>query len=271
MAVERHPLNVLKVISGEDPFLSIAQARLPMPPTRSEAESGGFRYEQQRLAIKRALVYRTSLAKANRYRISAENNRSTAAMARHLGAPAVFCEYLEHLASGELSYREERVAEQALRHVAQNVYGVDILRIRQVSESLELPGAAHTAAMLAMPVSGMYDAITVAPPADSQVLPDIQTMTTVQRQLHGILASVHDKASAQAAAEKLADMIPLWSTTFPSRVHGPELSQKLTPAEKMSAQLLNYTIHPIVKLRKELDDKEWYGCELLMIMDEQFR
>lgn len=269
--MERHPLNVLQVISGEEPFLSIAQARLPLPPTRSEAESGGFRYDQQRLAIKRALVYRTSLAKANRNRISPENNRSTAAMARHLGAPAVFCEYLEHLASGELSRRDERVAEQALRHVAQNIYGVDILRIRQVSESLKLPGAAHTAAMLSMPVSSMYDAVTVAPPAAEQVLPDIQTMTTVQRQLHAILATVHDKASADAAAGKLADLLPIWSTTFPSRVHGPELSRKLTPAEKMSAQLLTHTIHPVVTLRKELDRKEWYGSEMLMIMDEQFR
>lgn len=269
--LERYPLNAWEVLRGGEPALSIALARLPLPPTRAEAEAGGVRYQQERVAIKRAWVYRTSLAKAERNRISAENNRSTAALARHLGAPAVFCEYLEHLASGDLSRREERAAEQALRHVAQDIYGVDVLRIRQVSETLKLAPAAHALAMLEMPVASMYDTADVPAPARELVLSDIQTITTVLRQTREILALVHDRNSADAAAKKLATLLPLWSTTLPTRAHAAALAEQLSPAERLSVNLLNHTTGSLMKKRKELDKNGWYGSELLLIMDEQLR
>ena len=77
--------NELAALFGEDPQATILQCGLPQVPTREEARRVGYRYELERAAMKRALLFRTVLAKSNRGRIFAETNAATAEMARQWG------------------------------------------------------------------------------------------------------------------------------------------------------------------------------------------
>lgn len=264
--------NELAAIMGTEPCYAIALAGLPPPPTRAEAQkAAGFRYGMQRLAMKRVLLYRASVAKGDRHRITQENNRATAAMARHLGAPDTFCVYLERLASGELSRREEYAAEQALRMLVQDAYGIDMLQIRLITEQVSAPPAQHVLFMLQLPISSMFDVVLPQPPDKNQVLSDIQTMTTVLRMANEALRQVADAASATEAAARLADLLPLWNTTLQVRAHYSNGEKTFTPAETMAVQLLNHTTAQLMQTRRHLAEKDWFGSQRLRLLDTLLR
>ena len=271
MAWEAPAQNELAALFGEDPQATILQCGLPQVPTREEARRVGYRYELERAAMKRALLFRTVLAKSNRGRIFAETNAATAEMARQWGAPAAFCRQLELLASGELSRRQEYAAERALRLLVAETYGVDTLQMRLLAENLNLPQLELMNYMMQLPVGGMFDLVPGQPTPLPQVLGDIMTMTTVLRQANDILRTVRDARSADAAAARLQDLLPLWSTTQQTRYHRAAISAGMDTASQWAAQLLENTTAALIQTRRSLHDKDWYGSTRLEAIDELLR
>ena len=270
-AWEEPTQNELAALFGEEPQATILQSNLPQVPTREEAQRKGYRYELERNAMKRALLARTSMAKAARGRILPENNRATAQMARRGGAPEVFCSLLENLASGNLSRRQEYAVEQALRLLLEETYGIDVLQMRLLSESLNLPAREHLAFLLQFPTGGMFDMVPTQPPAQDQVLVDILEMTRVLRQENEILKQVRDLRSADAAALQLQKLLPQWGTTAPTRYHRASIAPQLSTTAGWAAQILDSTTEQLVRTRRELHAKGWYGSARLEAMDELFR
>jgi uncharacterized protein with von Willebrand factor type A (vWA) domain len=199
--------NALAALFGEVPQTTILQSNLPQVPPREEAQRAGYRYELERNAMKRALLVRTSMAKAARGRILPATNSATAHLARREGAPEAFCSLLEKLARGNLSRRQEYAAEQALRQLLEETYAIDTLQMRLLSETLELPAREHLVYMLQFPTGGMFDMVSAQPPNQDQVLADIMEMTRVLRQENEILKQVHDLRSADAAALQLQKLL----------------------------------------------------------------
>lgn len=264
--------NALAAVKGSDLQLSLLNAGLPLPPTRSEARSAaGYRYGLERQAIKRCLVYRTSLAKSARNRYSPELNRATAELARHTGAPALFAQYLELMAGRGLSRRQEYELNRALRYLVQETYGVDMLQIRLVSESLDLTSGEHTLYMLQLPVAGVFELSPQGLPARSQLLPDIRTLTTVMRRCGEILRKVHDRASADAAAARLQELLPLWGSAQHTRLHAGKMLDSFSAAEKLAVQLLDTTAMGLLEERRRLHEQNWYGSTRLRTIDELLR
>ena len=263
--------NELAALFGEEPQATILQSNLPQVPTREEAQRKGYCYELERNAMKRALLVRTSTAKAARGRILPENNRATARLARSMGAPEVFCSLLEKLARGNLSRRQEYAAEQALRQLLEETYAIDTLQMRLFSESLDLPEREHLIHVLQFPTGGVFDMVSTQPPAQDQVLADIMEMTRVLRQENEILKQVRDLRSADAAALQLQKLLPQWGTTAQTRYHRATVGQRLSTAAGWAAQMLDSTTEQLIRTRRELHEKGWYGSTRLEAVDELFR
>ncbi len=257
---------------GREPFEEIAKAGIPLPLSRAEAMSASpLRYGQERVAIKYALACRVSAAKAARNRISPELNKTTAELARHRGAPALFCKYLELMAGQSLSRRQEYELRQAFDYLVRETYGVDTLQMRVFSEGLSLPAKQHLAYMLSLPVAFMFDLAPAEPPARESLLAEVRTMTTVLRQCNEILSKVTDGATADAAAEQLKSLLPLWNTTLHIRAHARSISAQFQPHENLALQLLDSTSAALIETRRRLHGKQWYGSTRLSVMDELFR
>ena len=262
----------LAAVLGDEVRAAVLEAGLPLPPTREEAQAAaGWRYGLERDAIKRAMVYRTSRIKAERNRITPENNKVTASLARHCGAPELFCQYLKWQVDDTLSRRQQYALNQALQNLLQETYGIDALQIRLVSESLNLAPSDHLLYMLQMPVGGMYDMVSLSPLPAGQLLADIQMMTDVLRRANEVLLTVRDRASAEAAALALQQLLPLWNTTQQARMLMQQGKTSPTPAEKLALKLLDTSTVRIVKTRKELQAARWYESTCLQTVDELLR
>lgn len=264
--------NEMAALLGEEPQATVLESGLPLPPAGSEVRQGrGFRFDLERRAMKQVLVYRTSLARAERGRITPENNKACAAMAQRLAAPAIFSEYLRLLGSDTLSRRQQYAVNQALRYLLQEVYGIDTLQMRLISESLQLPAPQHMLFMLQLPAGGMFDMVSTQLPPRERVLPDIQLMTTVLRQADEILRTVYNAATADAAARRLQSLLPLWDTTQQTRYHAAALSEQLTPAERLAIQMLDAATSRLIQTRRALHEQKWYGSTTLQTVDELLR
>ncbi|MBR5888582.1 MAG: hypothetical protein IKY92_00860 [Akkermansia sp.] len=262
----------LAAVQGAEPFATVLEAGVPLPPSRSDARcSAGWRYALERSALKLAMVYRTSRAKAERNRITPENNRITAKLARTCGTPELFCHYLEMLAEDTLSPRRNYALNQALNYLLQETYGIDTLQIRLVSETLQLAPADHMLYLLKMPVYGMYDRVPQGALPPGRLLDDVQIMTDVLRRADQELRKVHDRASAEAAALALQPLLPLWNTTRQSRHHLQQGQMKFSPAENMALHLLNSTMSRLVETRLALHAIQWHGSTCLQTIDELLR
>lgn len=272
MAWEAPSQHELAALLGGEPQATILQCGLPQVPTLDEARrASGWRYETERVAMKRALVFRTALTKANRGRVFAETNAATAKMARQWGAPEAFCRQLELLAIGELSRRQEYAAERALRLLVAETYAIDTLQMRLLAENLPLPSRELMAYMLQLPVGGMFDLVPGQPTPSPRVLADIVTMTTVLRQANDILRTVNDGRSADAAAARLQELLPLWATTQQTRYHRAAISAGMDAASQWAAQLLETTTEALLQTRRSLHEKDWYGSTRLEAIDELLR
>ncbi|MBR5331163.1 MAG: hypothetical protein IKV13_06695 [Akkermansia sp.] len=272
VAWEMASRSELAAVLGDEVRAAVLEAGLPLPPTREEAQAAaGWRYGLERDAIKRAMVYRTSRIKAERNRITPENNKVTASLARHCGAPELFCQYLKWQVDDTLSRRQQYALNQALQNLLQETYGIDALQIRLVSESLNLAPSDHLLYMLQMPVGGMYDMVSLSPLPSGQLLADIQMMTDVLRRANEVLLTVRDRASAEAAALALQQLLPLWNTTQQARMLMQQGKISPTPAEKLALKLLDTSTVRIVKTRKELQAARWYESTCLQTVDELLR
>jgi hypothetical protein len=257
---------------GQEPFAGIQDAGIPLPPSREEAMAAApLHYGLQREAIKYALVCRTAAAKAARNRISPELNRAVAGLARRRGAPELFCRYLELMSGQELGRRQQYELRQAFNYLVLQTYGVDMLQIRIFSEGLQLPEKTHLAFMLSLPLAFMFDPEPPEEPARETLLGDIRTMTQVLRRCHEILGGVHDRASADAAAEQLKELLPLWSTTLRTRAHSRTMAVQFLPHENLALQLLDSTTSALVATRRRLHEKQWFNSARLVSVDELFR
>lgn len=264
--------NVLNAVLGQEPQATILQCVQPLPPTREEARSSGIRYQLERAALKRALVYRTSQAKADRGRITAENNRATALLARHLGAPDSFVRYLELLADGNLSRRQEYAVEQALRLLLQETYTIDTLQIRLVSESLQLPAREHTLCMLQLPVGAMFDMVPGRHTPRERLLSDITAMSSTLGEVERVLSLVRDAASAESAVSRLQALIPIWETTAQTRLQGTTQEAELSSYEKWAVEvLLTPATRRVLEQRRRLHQAGWFGSSRLQTVDELLR
>lgn len=264
----------MAALRGEEPYATALGEGVPLPPTPEAARAAaGERYGLERMALKRAMVFRTSRAKAERNRISAANNLATAALARQLGAPEIFARYLELLASDTITRRQVYAVQQALNSLLRDCYNIDTLQIRFMSESLVLPAEQHTSCMLQMPLGGLYDYMPEVDPdaARALLLQDMQLITHVLRQVHTELLKVHDHATAESAAAALQQYVLLWNTTAPGRLLLRAGQIILTPAEKLALQLLESTASSLYKTRCALFEAEWYDSARLRCMDELFR
>ncbi len=265
--------NEMAALRGVEPYATALENGVPLPPTRDDARAAaGYRYEWERLALKRALVFQTSRAKSDRNRITADNYRATAAMARCFGAPELFVRYQEMLASDTISRRTEYAVRQALQSLVRDTYGIDILYIRYISEALDLPPAQHTLYMLQMPLHALYNMV----PADlsasrAQLLADMQTMTQVLRMANETLLKVTDRNTADAAALELQKLLPLWSTTTTAQVFLRSGEVTLTPAENLALQLLETTTSAVYSTRHRLAENKWFGSSRLRVVDETLR
>lgn len=260
--------NELAALYGQEPMLSIASAGIPLPPTRDEVP--GLQHGRQAFAIKQALTYQISLAKAERRRVSLDNYRATSLFARKAGAPRLFSCYQDLLAGNELSPREDYQVNRALNLLIIGGYGVDALQLRLLSESLELPATEHTRYLLQLPKAALAEQIAAGRPSAEDRISDFQMMSQVLQHVNAELGKVTNQATADAAAANLLAHLPLWNTALRTRVLIGE-NYDMTPAEKQSIDEMFAMAELIGRTRAALAEKEWYQSPRLRFVDSLFR
>ena len=117
----------------------------------------------------------------------------------------------------------------------------------------------------------IFSAVSLSPLPAGQLLADIQMMTDVLRRANEVLLTVRDRASAEAAALALQQLLPLWNTTQQARMLMQQGKISPTPAEKLALKLLDTSTVRIVKTRKELQAARWYESTCLQTVDELLR
>lgn len=260
----------LAAVQGEHPFASALEAGLPLPPTRAEAlQAGAVQYERERLVIKQVMLLRTSRAKADRRRITPENNRLMAALAQQVGAPDTFCRYLALLSDDTLSRRQQYVVNQLLQHLLLQVYGIDELQMRLLSEAVELPADEHARYLLQLPLHGMFDLVPVKPLAAEANLADLQLMTRLLHEADAELCKARDGATADAAALALQQLLPLWNTTQQTRSMLQEGKLPQLPAISISLRQLDTATTRLMTTLRSLVEARWHGSRRLQAITGQ--
>lgn len=262
----------MAAIRGEEPMATALAQGVPLPPVREEMpDKTGFRFAKEQLALKRAVIYSTVRAKGERYRVSRDNYRATAELARNHGAPDIYCQYLELLAEGSLTRRQEHAVSRSVRYLLQTLYGIDVLQVRLVSEMCRLPVKELLTFMQQMPVQSMYDLVPVEPPPRERLVADLLAMSGLVGKSSTILSGVHDRKTADAAALELQKLLPFWNTTLHTRTYMQEVSLEYTPAETVALRFLNVGINQRSKVRQTLAEKDWYGSTRLQTIDSLLR
>lgn len=260
--------NELAAVYGQEPMLSIASAGIPLPPTRAEVPV--CQYGRQAFAIKQALSYQISLAKAERRRVSPDNYRATGLFARKAGAPLLFSYYQDLLARNELSPREDYLVNQALNLLIVGAYRVEPLQFRLLSEALELPATEHTRYLLQLPKAALGELLPAQRPSSEERTSDYQMMSQVLQQVNARLEDVVDRATADSAAAGLLEMLPLWNTTQRTRTLIGKTNDT-SPAEQQCINEMFATVGIVARTRAALAEKEWYQSPYLKFADAFFR
>lgn len=263
--------NQLRAILGVPPYVGALEAGVPLPPHHSMLPSpDSALFSRQAIAFKRVMLLQTVKAAAERGRVSMATYAACAAAAEKWQLPEPVQQLFHMLADTSASPRKRYEAEKVLR-LWLRAYRVDATQMRVLVELVPQPAPQMLALAELLPLPFVFNMASSQVPAQDEMEADVRTMAEVMEQMSSVLASVHDKGGADAAANELLPLLQLWSTTLDTRYalqHAPV--QQLPPANE-TARLLMHNAHS--RLLPELcrmQEARWFGSVWLQTLHMLF-
>lgn len=251
-------------LAEEAPYAELMEAGIPLPPTREDvARLSAVEFLHRQTAIKHVLLTLNARAFAEFKRISDANWLASARLADELGAPPRFAAYLRLLAADTLSSRRRYLVQTALEKLL-SAYLVDELQMRYFVEFSALSDEVLESLLTWLPLPAVFNLVPVVQD-ESVVAADYRLLSSVYAQLLAAYQSVHDKASADAAADAALQPLVLHESTAYTRLFAPqELKERLAP---LYGHVLAAPALALQAERKRLREHDYFGSLRLRLLD----
>lgn len=175
----------------------------------------------QTSALKTVMLGQTLRLVREQHRLTPENLRDSADAARMAGAPLFWQQAMRALASGSLSPRERRELENRIQDFYRQ-FGVDALALRLFVETSGLSADEINDLLPRLPMEPLFN----LPPQERATAADLAAQAGALKEVFSALMtrleSVHDKDSADAAADALIPFLSLFDRTQQLRLSGPK-------------------------------------------------
>lgn len=216
---------------GEEPYVSIAEAGLPLPPTPEQIRALPFHvFRHQQNAVKETLLMRWALIREARYRADGKVDAQSAGHARMTEAPELLAEIYQSCADGNLTRAQEHEIASVLELLL-NGYRTDELAVRLLVHEAELTPEDVSSLAAFLPLDDAFNLLPLRPPTHAEMLSDLRCMRREYARLAEIYAAVQDKESADAAAVAALPVVRCLLTTARTAYCLRQPEHNLSPAQ----------------------------------------
>ncbi len=264
-AAASEPLSAWgQAMLGVPPYADILAVPCPLPPTLQDVQQlSPQEFVRRQNALKRVLLARGVRSLAERKRMTDANMLASADMADKLGAPPQLALYLRLLASDTIGNRQRYMVQSALDSLLR-AYLVDELAIRYFIEFSSLTEKELGEVLPWLPIESCFNMTPVVRDVN-RMASDYILLRDIYVRVQSQYASVHDRESADAAAELACEMLVLHDTTTYTRLFAPDEMK-----QQMSLQISDLLVKPVLALQQErarLREHDYFGSLRLRLLD----
>lgn len=193
---------------------------VPVPPTGDQVAALAPELRTaQASALKTVLLGQMLRLLREEHRLTPENLLQSADAARVAGTPLFWQQAMQALASGMLSPRERRELEKSLEKFY-GLYGVDVLALRLFVETSQLSVDEIAEILPFLPMEPLFNLPARKAATAAELADQAGALKEVFSALLSTLESVHDKDSADAAADALVPFLAVYDRTQNLRLAG---------------------------------------------------
>lgn len=237
---------------GQEPYLSLEEAGLPLPPTMEQMRAmPAMVFAQQQSAIKETLLLRWALIRQAGHRSNADVETASAGIAREAEAPEILATIFQRFADGNLSRPQEHAWNNLLELVL-HAYHTDELAVRLLVTEADVTPEEAVALAAFLPLADAFNMVPLRPPTAAEILADFQLMQRDYGELAAIYASVQDKESAEAAALAARPVVQRLLTTSRTLFLLKDPQTQLTPEQADAMKAANESYARLCAERERL-------------------
>ncbi len=256
----------LLALWGVEPYAEIQAAGLPLPPSPAEVAAlpAAERLRHQ-AALKQVLLRRMARALGEHSRVTRENHAEAAALAKKLGAPGVFEALLRSQTAG-LPLRDRYLAEQA-ESCLLAAYGVDARELRFFVEGCGLSAQQLKELASWLPLPTLFNLLPpqqVGLVSTAQRHQDYLAEVWVRRDLAAIAKEIHDRKSADTAADAMLPALLRHVSALPGLLSGPPPPASVLTLYGLHARA---AYEQWVLERTRLVEQKFFGSPRLQALD----
>lgn len=231
-AADMLPLTAEQCVAvGQEPYISIAEAGLPLPPTPEQMRAmPAAEFLRQQRALKETLVMRWAFIREAKFRADRQVEAKSAGHARMTEAPALLTDIYQRFADGNLS-RSQTHDWETLLELLMHAYKTDELAVRLFVTEADLTPADAEALASFLPLEDAFNMLPLRPPTHAEMLSDLRCMRREYARLADIYAGVKDKETADAAAETALPSVRSLLTTARTLAQLRQPDHNLSPAQ----------------------------------------
>lgn len=252
---------------GQEPYVSMEEAGVPLPPTPEQISALPTReLTRQQDAIKETLLLRWALIRQAGHRTNKEVETASAGLARSAEAPEIVAEIYQRFADGDLSRVQDHLWNDLLEEVL-HAYRIDELSVRLlVTEADLMPETALELAPF-LPMADAFNLVPLRPPTVAEMLADLRLMQRDYAALAALYADVQDKESAEKAAEAARPVVQRLLTTNRTLYRLKDPQTQLTPELSDALKSANVSYAALNAQRARLQGTHFASCPRLRALD----
>lgn len=252
---------------GQEPYLSLAEAGLPLPPTMEQMRAmPAAEFARQQAALKETLLLRWALIRQAGNRSHADVETASAGMARETEAPELVADIYQHLADGNLTRPQEHAWNNLLELVL-HAYRTDELAVRLLVTEADVTPDAVVELAAFLPLADAFNMVPLRPPSAAEVLADFRLMQRDYAELARLYAAVQDKESAEQTAVAARPVVQRLLTTARTLFLLKDPQTLLTPEQSDALKAANESYALLNGQRTRLQELNFGGSLRLRALD----
>lgn len=257
----------LCVALGQEPYTSIAEEGLPLPPTMEQINAlPATELARQQDAIKETLLLRWALIRQAGNRTNKEVETASAGLARSAEAPEIVAEIYQCFADGDLSRVQEHLWNDLLDEVL-HAYRIDALAVRLLVTEADLTPEDAVDLAPFLPLTDAFNLVPLRPPTEAEMLADLRVMQREYAALTALYADVQDKESAEKAAAAARPVVQRLLTTNRTLFRLKDPQTQLTPELSDALKAANASYAALNAQRTRLQETHFASSPLLRALD----
>lgn len=252
---------------GQEPYISMAEAGLPLPPTMEQINAlPATELARLQGAVKETLLLRWALIRQANNRTNKEVETASAGLARSAEAPEILAEIYQHFADGNLSRVQDHLWNDLLGVVLQ-AYRIDELAVRLLVTEADLTPEDVLELAPFLPLADAFNLLPLRPPTAAEMLADLRVMRRDYAALAALYAGVQDKESAENAAAAARPVVQRLLTTNRTLYRLKDPQTQLTPELSEALKAANVSYAALNAQRTRLQESHFASSPRLRALD----